>query len=170
MTSQIIFLYLAIVIIVSSILVITRRNPVHSILWMLLLFFHIAAMYIFLNAEFLAVIQIIIYAGAILVLFLFIVMLLNLKREERERKAHSIWPAAIILGLAIAAQFITIMSTVVFSAPQDRYSTSFIQKEGASQVLGSLLYTEFLFPFEVASLILLVGIIGAIVIAKKRMG
>ncbi len=81
-TPQIFFAYFAISMTVLSLLVVTRRNPVHSVLWMLVLFIHIAALYLFLNAEFLAAIQMIIYAGAILVLFLFVIMLLNLKQEE----------------------------------------------------------------------------------------
>jgi NADH-quinone oxidoreductase subunit J len=83
---QIFFAYFAGMITLLGILVVTRNNPVHSILWMLVLFVHIAGLYLFLNAEFLAAIQIIVYAGAILVLFLFVIMLLNLKSEETVRK------------------------------------------------------------------------------------
>jgi NADH-quinone oxidoreductase subunit J len=79
MLPKLFFGYYAVVILFLSVLVVTRKNPVHSVMWMLLLFFHIAGLYLFLNAEFIAAIQIIVYAGAILVLFLFVVLLLNLK-------------------------------------------------------------------------------------------
>lgn len=81
MLPKLFFGYFSIVMVVLSLLIITRRNPIHSILWMLVLFFHIAGLYLFLNAEFLAAVQMILYAGAILVLFLFVIMMLSLKKE-----------------------------------------------------------------------------------------
>ena len=98
MLPQIFFGYFASAIIIMSILVITRRNPVHSVMWMLLLFFHIAGMYLFLNAEFIAAIQIIVYAGAILVLFLFVVLLLNLREELLSDRFESSWPNALVIA------------------------------------------------------------------------
>jgi NADH-quinone oxidoreductase subunit J len=90
-TPQAFFAYFAVAMTILSLLVVTRRNPVHSVLWMLVLFIHIAALYLFLNAEFIAAIQIIIYAGAILVLFLFVIMLLNLRKEETEKMFQKQW-------------------------------------------------------------------------------
>lgn len=169
MLPQLLFGYFAAAIIVLSIVVITRRNPVHSVLFMLVLFFHIAVLYLFLNAEFLAAVQLIVYAGAILVLFLFVVLLLNLKEELLERRYISIWPMSLLLAIAL---FITTYSTLKsFSAgPQGEFSPEAIAKEGGhAAAIGKVLYTGYLFPFEIASLVLLVAIIGAIVLAKKRL-
>ncbi|HET6364924.1 MAG TPA: NADH-quinone oxidoreductase subunit J, partial [Nitrospirota bacterium] len=82
MINKLIFLYFAAVMLASAILMITRRNPIHSVLFMLLLFFHIAGLFVLLNAEFLAAVQLIVYAGAILILYLFVVMLLNVDKES----------------------------------------------------------------------------------------
>lgn len=165
--SQLLFGYLAAAIIILSILVISRRNPVHSVLFMLLMFFHLAALYLTLNAEFMAAVQVIVYAGAILVLFLFVVMLLNLQETIAEKRFMGIWPLGLLLVLALSFVIFTGISAYI-PGPQGQYSSELIQKESHTVVLGKVLYTEYLFPFEVASLILLVAIVGAIVLAKKK--
>jgi len=165
---QIIFGYLAVAIVVMSILVVTRKNAVHSVLWMLLLFFHIAALYLSLNAEFLAAIQIIIYAGAMLVLYLFVIMLLNLKQEEKSPRFIRIWP----LGFLVSASLLLLLSLsvkAIIHGPSGVYTQEMIKKTGHIGLIGMVLYTEYLFPFEVLSVILLVAIVGAIVLAKKRL-
>ncbi|MBI4686587.1 MAG: NADH-quinone oxidoreductase subunit J [Nitrospirae bacterium] len=168
MLPQIFFAYFAVVITVLSILVITRKNPVHSVIWMLVLFVHIAALYIFLNAEFLAAIQIIVYAGAILVLFLFVIMLLNLKKEEQERKFHGYWPLGVLAGTFFIVFFILILSKISVFPKLGPYSIQAIQSEGSIMTIGKVLYTDYILPFEIASIVLLVAIIGAVVLAKKR--
>lgn len=167
MLSKLFFGYFAVVIISLSLLVVTRRNPVHSVMWMLLLFFNLAGMYLFLNAEFIAAIQVIVYAGAILVLFLFVVLLLNLKEELLTNRFIGSWPAGLIIAAGLLASVIAAVGKFM---PQEvgNYTVGYIQKETYTKVLGQVLYTEYLFPFEIASLILLVAIIGAIVLAKKR--
>ena len=113
---QIFFAYFAVAITALSLLVVTRRNPVHGVLWMLVLFVHIAMLYLFLNAEFLAAIQIIIYAGAILVLFIFVIMMLNLRAEERDRRFQWSWPAGLVAAGGYAAFLILILKNIsVFS-------------------------------------------------------
>lgn len=162
------FGYLAAAIVFLSILSITRRNPVHSVILMLLMFFHVAALYIFLNAEFMAAIQIIVYAGAILVLFLFVVLLLNLKNEVRKEKFVGTW----VLGLALAVglSFVIFMAIGSYvSGPKGIYTDEALEGLTHTAALGTLMYTEYIFPFEIASLILLVAVIGAIVIAKRRL-
>jgi NADH-quinone oxidoreductase subunit J len=168
MLPKLFFGYFAVAIIVLSVLVVTRRNPVHSVMWMLLLFFQIASMYLFLNAEFIAAIQIIVYAGAILVLFLFVLLLLNLREELRTSRFIGSWPAALFISAALVTIILGALRHFVL-APSGRYSIEFIQKETHTKALGKVLYTEFLFPFEIASLILLIAIVGAIVLAKKRL-
>ena len=168
MLPELFFGYYAVVITFLSMLVVTRKNPVHSVMWMLLLFFHIAGLYLFLNAEFIAAVQIIVYAGAILVLFLFVVLLLNLKEELKIDMLIGSWPAAfVIVSVFFVIVSITLKSIVI--APPGKYSIAFIQQATHTKVLGQLLYTEFLFPFEIASLILLVAVIGSIVLAKRKL-
>jgi NADH-quinone oxidoreductase subunit J len=168
MVSMGFFAYFSFAIVILSLLVVTRRNPVHSVLWMLLLFFHIASLYLFLNAEFMAAIQVIVYAGGILVLFLFVVLLMNIRDEVRINKYIGAAPTG--LTFAVGLVVVVIMSIRSFvAAPPGIYSIEVIKQETHTKALGMLLYTEFLYPFEVASLILLVAIIGAIVLAKRRL-
>lgn len=163
------FAYFAATLTGLSVLVVTRSNPVHGVMWMLVLFIHIAGLYLFLNAEFLAAIQIIVYAGAILVLYLFVVMLLNLRKIEAERKFQKIW----IVGLLVSGAFIglllpILMNFSVFPSPGE-YSVQKISTDGHIMSIGNILYTKFLLPFEIASLILLVAIIGAVVLSKRKL-
>ena len=168
MLPKIFFAYFAFAILFTSMLVVTRKNPVHSVLWMLLLFFHISGLYLFLNAEFLAAVQVVVYAGAILVLFLFVVFLLNLKEEVKAKRFITGWPASFTFALGIFILFVMMFRSFLLG-PQGEYTVQLIQKESHIEVLGKLLYTQFLFPFEVASLILLIAIVGAIVLAKRRL-
>lgn len=165
---QLFFSYFSGMIVLLSLLVVTRRNPVHSVMWMLLLFVHIAGLYLFLNAEFIAAIQIIIYAGAILVLFLFVIMLLNLKKEEADMRFQKQWPLSIVIGLIFVILLVSITQKITVIPPPGKYSVDAIQTEGHIMTIGKVLYSDFLLPFEIASLILLVAIVGAMVLAKKR--
>jgi NADH-quinone oxidoreductase subunit J len=167
MLPKLFFGYFSIVMIVLSLLIITRRNPVHSVLWMLVLFFHIAGLYLFLNAEFLAAVQLILYAGAILVLFLFVIMMLNLKEELTAERFIGEWPIGVALGISIL-MFIYFTISKFIQGPAGQYTIEAIKKETHTKTIGKVLYTEYLFPFEIASLILLIAIVGAIVLAKKR--
>ncbi len=168
MLAEVIFTYLASAIVVLSVLVITRSNPVHSVITMLVLFFHIAALYVTLNAEFLAAIQVIVYAGAILVLFLFVILLLNLKEEFLARRYVGPWPLGLIAAIGLFAAIV--LSLRSFSAgPAGPFTVELIRAETNTKVLGKILFTEYLYPFEVVSVVLLVAIIGAIVLAKKRL-
>ena len=167
MLPKLCFGYFSIVMVVISLLIITRKNPVHSILWMLALFFHIAALYLFLNAEFLAAVQLILYAGAILVLFLFVIMMLNLKKEVVDDRFAGDWSIAVFVGGTMLVLILLAISTLK-QGPLGSYTIQAVQAETHARVLGRVLYTEFLFPFEIASLILLVAVVGAMVLAKKR--
>jgi len=168
MIPQLFFIYFAFAITGLSLLVVTRKNPVHSVLWMLLLFFHIASLYLFLNAEFMAAMQVIVYAGGILVLFLFVVLLMNLRDELRIGKYIGAGPTGFTFAAALFVVVIMSLRSFV-AAPPGIYSIDLIKSETHAKVLGKLMYTEFLYPFEITSLILLVAIIGAIVLAKRRL-
>ncbi len=167
MLAKLFFGYYATVIVILSLLVVTRKNPVRSVMWMLLLFFHIASLYLFLNAEFIAAIQVIVYAGAILVLFLFVVLLLNLREELKVKRFIGSWPAGLFVSAAILAIVINVIRSFVL-APPGKYSIEYIKEATHTKALGTILYTEYLFPFEIASLVLLIAIIGAIVLAKRK--
>jgi NADH-quinone oxidoreductase subunit J len=165
MMNKVIFLYFAAVILASAILMITRRNPVHSVMFMLLLFFHIAGVFVLLNAEFLAAVQLLVYAGAILILYLFVVMLLNVDKESTTARANKFWPWMTAFGILIAGEIIFLVSRGSFSA-----ETGQLMRLGTMGIreLGKVLYQQYLVPFEVASVILLVGLVGAVMLAQKR--
>lgn len=164
---QFIFFYNAAVITLCSYLVVTRRNPVHSVLFMLLMFFHIAGLYLTLNSEFIAALQVIVYAGAILVLFLFVIFLLNLRDESLEAKSITNWPTAAVISLSLFAVVAGITSGFKPGAT-GQWSIEKINEVTHIKAIGMVLYTEYIFPFEVASLVLLVAMIGAITLAKKH--
>jgi NADH-quinone oxidoreductase subunit J len=163
MISQLVFAYFAVVIIASAVLTITRRNLVHSVLFMLLLFFHIAGIFVLLNAEFLAAVQLIVYAGAILILYLFVVMLLNVDRESQANRANKYWPWITAFGLIIAAEIALLVLRGEFPGETDRT----LRAGTGVKELGIELYTKYLVPFEIASVVLLVGLVGAVMLAKK---
>ena len=159
------FFYFALVIAASSVLVVALRNPIYSALSLLIMFFHVAGLYVTLHAEFLAAVQVIVYAGAILVLYLFVVMLLNLKQDDRY---HRQWPAAAAVRsiLALEAVMLTLVKgQPLADGPVGPETVS--EGLGNTEALGDVLYSTYLFPFEVASLLLLVAMIGAIMLAKK---
>ena len=166
MVHKLIFLYFAAVILLSAVLTITRRNPIHSVMFMLLLFFHIAGLFVLLNAEFLAAVQIIVYAGAILILYLFVVMLLNVDRESVVARANRFWPWLTGFGMLILAEIALLVMKGKFPADADQPLRS--ATESGVNALGVELYTKYLVPFEIASIILLVGLVGAVLLAKKN--
>jgi len=160
--AQLFFFYFAGIIVLTSILVVALRNPVYSALSLLIMFFHVAGLYVTLHAEFVAAVQIIVYAGAILVLYLFVVMLLNLHREDRY---HGQLPVGALLGVTLLTETVLLLAqrseTGAPPAPAPAKAV------GNTEAIGDLLYSTYVFPFEVASLILLVAMIGAIVLAKR---
>ena len=165
------FFYFSGVIVLTSLLVVALRNPVYSALSLLIMFFHVAGLYVTLHAEFLAAVQVIVYEGAILVLYLFVVMLLNVRREERY---HPQFPIGALLGLTILTEVLLLTMHRSFSSDAAHVVPPVTQPESASigntETIGEALYSTYLFPFEVASLLLLVAMIGAIVLAKKDIG
>lgn len=165
MLNKAIFLYFAVVIVVSAIFMISRRNPIHSVLFMLLLFFHVAGIFVLLNAEFLAAVQLIVYAGAILILYLFVVMLLNIDRESSARRANRFWPWVVAFGVLLAAEVILLIMRGSFPADAGMQPMK-LAGLGVKE-FGMELYTRYLVPFEIASVVLLVGLVGAVVLAKK---
>ena len=157
------FLYFGTVIVLTAILVVALRKPVYSVIALLVMFFHIAGLFVTLHAEFLAAVQLIVYAGAILVLYLFVVMLLNVKEDDSYQRQFRLGMG---LGLVALAEVIYIVSAAGLPEEPVREPAASVSA-GNTETVGRALYTTYLFPFEVASLILLVAMIGAILMAKK---
>ena len=166
--TQVGFIYFASVIVFCAIMVVTRRSPVHSALFMLPLFFHVAGIFIMLDAEFVAAIQVLVYAGAIMVLFLFVIMLFNAHNIKEKKCFQAGWPVTVPFAMVLCGFFMSIILKSEFNGTKGQYTIEAMKRLGNSQAIGNALFTDFLFPFEVASIILLVAMVGAIVLAKKH--
>jgi len=151
--------------IISALFVVLNRNPVYSAVMLVLCFFSIATLYLLLEAYFVAVLEIIIYAGAIMVLFLFVIMLLDLGREAALPKLK-ILDKALSLFLVVII-FLGILTLTMWDGG-DLHQTLNPSSVGDITAVGKALFTDFLLPFEVASLLLLVALIGTVYLAKKR--
>lgn len=167
--TPLVFLLLAAMGLVGAVQVVLQRNPVVSALYLVLSFMSLAGMYVLLSAPFLAAVQVVVYAGAIMVLFVFVIMLLNLRHDIDDGLSHV---ARRVLGwlfaLLMAGVFYLMLTRPWALGPQGEDTASVIAREGNTHAIGMRLYTDYLFPFEVTSLILLVGIIGAVVLAMRR--
>jgi NADH-quinone oxidoreductase subunit J len=160
------FFYLfAGIMLIGGILVITRSNPVHSALALIVTLLAQASIYLMLYAPFVAGVQIILYAGGIMVLFLFVIMLVSIERSMKERQFNSQWAAGIITAVALGGLFIAVYAKGTSIFPHHALS---IVEENNTQNVATYLYGQYMFAFEIASLLLLVAIIGAVVMAKKR--
>jgi len=167
MILQAFFWYFAITMPIFAFLVISRKNPVHCVLWMLVFSIHSAALFLFLNAEFLAGVELILYAGAVLVLFIFVIMMMSMKEELAGELVIGEWPIAAALSIGVVLMFFFGVSNFA-KGPSGPYTIEAIKAETNTRALGKLLFTEYLFPFEVASLILLIAVVGAMVLAKRK--
>jgi len=166
MFTEIFFLYCAVMIVGTGILAITRTNPVHAVLMVLVLFFHMAGLYLTLQAEFLAAVQIIVYAGAILVLYLFVLFLVNIRDEMKiESMVDSAWIGRII-SAGLGFILICVLPAFVLGE-KGAWPVERIKEMTHTKALGQEMYTTFILPFEIAGLILLVAVIGGLVLAKK---
>jgi NADH-quinone oxidoreductase subunit J len=158
-----IFLTLAIISVIMALLVVLSRNPVHSVLFLILTFFAIAGQYILLNAQFLAVVHIIVYAGAIMVLFLFVLMLLNLSRDTEPQKS-TLWKisGAIAAGSLLLTLVGAMRGSVTLQIPE-------AENPGVGLVenLGKVLFTDFVVPFEIAGILFLAAMVGAVLVGKR---
>src|ERR1700693_6646596 len=159
------FYFLSALTLLSGVLVITRRNPVHSALALIFGLLAQAGLYLMLYAPFVAGVQIILYAGGIMVLFLFVIMLVSIDRSIRERQFNSQWVVGLIAAVALGGLFIAVYMKGMSVFPE--HALSVIENDNTQNV-ASMLYGQYMFPFEIASLLLLVAIIGAVVMAKKR--
>ncbi|GLU50865.1 MULTISPECIES: NADH-quinone oxidoreductase subunit J family protein [Dyadobacter] len=161
------FYFLSFLTVLSALMVILSKNPIHSVLYLILTFFTLSGHYILLNAQFLAAVNIIVYAGAIMVLFLFVIMFLNVKdiHEESKNSLTKI-AAAIVGGTVFVILFGAYRKTII--APAD--PNTFDSQVGMIESLGKLLFREYLLPFELASILLLVAMVGAVMLGKREIG
>ena len=150
---------------IGGVMVITRKNPVHSALALIVTLLAQASVYLMLYAPFVASVQIILYAGGIMVLFLFVIMLVSIDRSMRERQFNSQWVAGIAAALVLGGLLIAVYVKGRDLLPEHALP---IVENNNTQQIATMLYGQYMFAFEIASLLLLVAIIGAVVMAKKK--
>ncbi|CAN5312683.1 NADH-quinone oxidoreductase subunit J [soil metagenome] len=161
--TQIMFGILSFVAILSAVLVIFSKNPIYSVLYLIVTFFAIAGHYILLNAQFLAVVHIIVYAGAIMVLFLFVIMMLNLNKETEPHKPAWIQISAVIAGGIL---MVTLVGALKGAGLMELKQPNDVNI-GLVNKLGTVLFSDFLVPFELSSILFLAAMIGSVMLGKK---
>ena len=164
--TEILFWFLSALALFSALMVLVSKNPVHSVLWLIVVFFAISGHYILLNAQFLAIVNLIVYAGAIMVLFLFVIMLMNLNSETEPQRNSLIKLAGVVAGCLL----LTVMISAVRSAGEIKSSQATMNEGdiGLIQNLGKVLFTQYVVPFEISSVLFLSAMVGAVVIGKKE--
>jgi NADH-quinone oxidoreductase subunit J len=165
--ASIVFYVLAIVLVFSALMVVSARNPVHSVLFLILAFFNAAGLFLLIGAEYLAMTLIIVYVGAVAVLFLFVVMMLNVNFAELRQGFLKYLP----VGAAVAAIFFAELMMVIISSlktmPVVAKAKASVIAISNTQAIGNILYTDYFYPFQISGLILLVSMIGAIVLTHR---
>ncbi|MEX0599227.1 MAG: NADH-quinone oxidoreductase subunit J, partial [Rhodothermales bacterium] len=167
MLAQILFLFVAVVAIAAGIGLIVSRSPVSSALWLVLNLFCIAVLYVTMNAQFIGVIQILVYAGAIMVLFLFVIMLLNLSALPDLQLVDWKIGVAFLLGMAVLAQLVYVVAASLDVLPVPS-SPEMAAESGSAATIGRELFTTYALPLEVVGVLLLAATIGAVMLAKRR--
>jgi NADH-quinone oxidoreductase subunit J len=157
------FYFIAFLSIFFSLLVIFAKNPVHSVLYLIITFFTFTIHYILLNAQFLALVNLIVYMGAIMVLFLFVMMMLNLNKETEPSKSMIVKVAGLIGAGCLLATLVASIKSYVTTEPGVLHNVNL----GSVENLGKVLFNEFLLPFEVSSILLLSAMVGAVLLATK---
>jgi NADH-quinone oxidoreductase subunit J len=170
MLNAVVFYFFAGLAVISAILVVTRRNAVHSAIFLITALLATAGIFLQLNAEFLFIVQIILYVGGIMVLFIFVIMLVNLDVAVRQMRFNRMWFVGLLLALALGAQ-----AFMVFRYAHSSDASFFSmtpppasQLEPNTELVGKALFSDYMLPFEIASILLLVSMIGAVVMAKKK--
>jgi NADH-quinone oxidoreductase subunit J len=163
--TTLLFIFLSALAIGSALMVITRKNPVHSVLYLIVTFFAISGHYILLNAQFLAIVNIIVYAGAIMVLFLFVVMLMNLNIAAEPQKNKLMQFAGVLSGGSLFLVLVAaLLKTKAVTGAVEMQTGDY----GLIKNLGKVLFNDYVLPFEISSVLFLSAMIGAVVISKKE--
>jgi len=165
---QILFYLFSAVLLITAVLMVTVRNPVYAALSLILSFFTSAALWVMLEAEFLGVVLVLVYVGAVMVLFLFVIMMLDINHDHLKEGFIRYLPVGLLVAVVISAEMILVLNASGFDNPE-RYQTV---KQAAdysnTKALGEVLYTQYLYPFEIAAVILVVAIIAAITLTLRR--
>ena len=163
--TPILFWVLSAVALFSALMVITSKNPVYSVMWLVIVFFAISGHYILLNAQFLAVVNIIVYAGAIMVLFLYVLMLMDLKKENEPQKNRWIKMAGAVAGGSLLLVLVAALRKADLG---NGIAETRMGDIGLIENLGKILFNEYVVPFEISSILFLSAMVGAVVIGKKE--
>jgi NADH-quinone oxidoreductase subunit J len=183
--SEAVFYFFAAVAVLSALLCILQRNPVSAALWLVSTMFYLAAIYVLLNAPFIAAIQVLVYAGAVMVLFLFVIMLLNLGTAKSDLRGFGFWMGALVVVGVLASQLLPLINytpervTLEYTRseamanpdlvfPAGRAGLEATASQGVVGAVAQPLFEAYLIPFEITSILLLAAIIGAVVLAKRR--
>jgi len=167
MLAQIAFFFLSTVALVSAVMVITRRNAVHSIIWLIVTLFSVGGVFLTLHAEFLFAVQVILYVGGIMVLFLFVVMLVNLDVSLKQAQFRRHWWVALVTAVALMAE----LAYGIYRGGEGfalAHAAAMPLGGGNTQAVGLVLYQDYLLAVEIASLLLLVAMVGAVIMAKRK--
>jgi NADH-quinone oxidoreductase subunit J len=157
------FILLSVMAVGSAVMMLLSKSPVHSILWLIVVFFMISGHYVLLNAQFLAIVNIIVYAGAIMVLFLFVVMLMNLNADTEPVKNYRMQ----LIGVISGGSLLLVVLSALMKMDSDQLVQMKIGDQGLITNLGKTLFTTYVVPFEISSVLFLSAMIGAVVIGKK---
>ncbi len=149
----------------SAMMVVLSKHPVRSVLYLVVTFFFISGLYIIMNAQFLAIVNIIVYAGAIMVLFLFVLMLLNLNKDAEPKTPMIIWIISTVAGGLFFLVLIAALKDIVLVSQKDDFAP--VSTIGLVENLGNTLFTKFVVPFEVSSILFISAMVGAILLAKR---
>jgi NADH-quinone oxidoreductase subunit J len=163
--TSILFWVLSVMALFSALMVITSKNPMHSVIWLIMVFFAISGHYLLLNAQFLAIVNIIVYAGAIMVLFLYVLMLMDLKKETEPQKNRWLKLAGAVAGGSLLLVLVAALKATDISKDIAETRTGDI---GLIEKLGEVLFKDYVVPFEISSILFLSAMVGAVVIGKKE--
>jgi len=167
MLAALAFYFFAAILIASAVMVIAAKNPVHSVLFLILAFFNAAGLFVLLGAEFLAMILVVVYVGAVAVLFLFVVMMLDIDFAELKRGALQYLPFGVLVGLILVAELVMAGSVWVLPAARSALASATPPGVSNTAALGHILYTDYVYYFQIAGMVLLVAMIGAIVLTLR---
>ncbi len=170
MADKILFIVFGAFAVVGALGTITRKNVIHALMLLVFTFLNVAAIFFLTQAYFVAMIQILVYAGAIMVLFVFVIMFLNLRTFQEEEQTHrrQRW-IALVLAVLVLVEFVVVLAGITFTSAKGGFSPDEVAAAGGnSKAFGEALFNNMLLPFEVASVILLVAMVGAIILVKKE--
>ena len=170
LTDSVLFYIFALMVLAGGVLTITRRNAVHSAISLIVSLLGVAGLYLMQQAEFLFAVQIVLYVGGIMVLFLFVIMLVNLDQAAKERQFNRQWLVAVIAVAAAGIEigYFIFRGQSAFQIAETRGGDTVVTGMGNTEILADALFSRYLLPFELVSVLLLVAVVGSVVMAKKR--